>query len=78
MYTINNLPKYLTLGNQGEKNITSFQFNFSAWKTAHPTGIISLHVIRPNETISEIYWPLSTTIDEVNSILTWDVDDYDT
>ena len=76
MYTITNLPKYILLGQQGEKNITSIEFDVAVWKTAYPTGTISISYTRPGETEADAYPPIGLTISE--NILTWLVDDVDT
>lgn len=65
------------MGQQGEKNVTSFEFNLSSWKTLYPNGIITLAVIRPGETENDAYSPAQITID-VNGILTWTIDEVDT
>lgn len=88
MYTINNLPKYLVLGNQGEKNVTSFQFDVTPWLVEYPTGTIAISILRPGEDLSKAYPAIQTSLDEIpveggelgeiKYILTWIVDDVDT
>lgn len=38
MYKIENIPAYITLGNQGEKGTNIIQFDISAWQQLYPIG----------------------------------------
>jgi hypothetical protein len=61
MYVITNLPSYLVLGNQGEKNVTSFKFDLSPWLLEYPDGIPTITIVRPGETDADGYTALGVT-----------------
>ena len=76
MYVITNLPSYLVLGNQGEKNVTSFEFDLSPWFLEYPTLVPAIYLVRPTETNAESYTAVGV-VWEGNKI-TWTVDAEDT
>ena len=50
MYTVEQAPRELNFGRQGESNILSYQFDFSQWAEDWPGGLASMTVILPNQT----------------------------
>ena len=47
MYEINALPAQLSLGNQGEGDVTLVQIDVSAWLTEWPAGVFAVTFIPP-------------------------------
>lgn len=76
MYRITNLPTNLLLGHQGEKNVTSYEFDVSSWLEEYPSGLMTVNVRRPGETKLQVY--PATGITMSNGVLVWVVDDVDT
>lgn len=49
MYSINNPPSILPLGNQGESNAREITFDVSSWLAEHPSAVIGITYLRPQE-----------------------------
>lgn len=49
MYSINNPPSILPLGNQGEMNAREITFDVSPWLAEHPGALIGITYLRPLE-----------------------------
>lgn len=50
MYAVEQAPRELSFGRQGESNILSYAFDFSEWAEDWPGGQAEITVILPNET----------------------------
>lgn len=50
MYAVEQAPRELSFGRQGESNVLSYAFDFSEWADNWPGGEAEITVILPNET----------------------------
>lgn len=71
MYDINNLPSFITLGRQGESNVTTLEFDCSPWLTAYPGISIGITLARPGDALSDAIVCGGTEV--VGNVLTWTV-----
>ncbi len=73
IYSVNNLPKTLTVGKQTETGVTQIGFDCAEWLSHRPDLTLNAMVVAPG---SETAYPANTHME--NSVLVWTVDEIDT